>query len=86
MFRINSQGIAVDCEEDQPVALVAHGCVAVEAVLQGQRYLLLRFDCQQSLPDDALLSLAQVHQFALPLDQAEGLLRSILAISKGKPE
>lgn len=86
MFRINSQGIAVDCEDDQPVALVAHGCVAVEAVLQGQRYLLLRFDCQQALPEDAVLSSAQIHQFALPLDQADALARSILAIAKREPE
>lgn len=86
MFRINSQGFLVDCEDDQPVALVALGCVAVEAVMQGQRYLLLRFDCQQALPEDAVLSSAQIHQFALPLDQADALARSILAIAKREPE
>ena len=86
MFRINSQGFVVDCEDDQPVARVVHGCVAVEAVMQGQRYLLLRFDCQQGLPEDAVLSSAQVHQYALPLDQADALLRSILAISRREPQ
>lgn len=86
MYRINSQGFVVDCEDDQPVALVAEGCVAVEAVTQDRRYLLLRFDSPQSLPDDALLSTAQVHQFALPLEKADALARAILEIAERKPE
>lgn len=86
MFRINSEGFIVDCEDGQPVAVVAHDCVAVEARMQALRYLLLRFDCQQALPDEALLSAAQVHQFALPLQQARALARAILAIADAQPD
>ncbi|WP_157404057.1 hypothetical protein [Paracoccus sp. N5] len=82
MFRINNQGFVVDCEDDQPVALVSHGCVAVEARMQDQRCVLLRFDGQQNLPPGARLSAAQVHQFALPLEQALALARAILTITE----
>ncbi|CAM3191283.1 hypothetical protein SAMN04488021_11140 [Paracoccus aminovorans] len=81
MFRINTEGLVVDAEDDQPVAHVACGFLATEATMQGQRYLILRLNCQDDAPSGALLSSAQLHQFALPLDQAGDLVRAILEIA-----
>ncbi len=81
MFRISSDGLVVDPEDDQPVARVADGFVTAEATMGEQHYLILRLACSGDAPPGAPQPAAQLHQFALPLEQAGELVRAILGIA-----
>lgn len=81
MFRINSDGLVVDAEDDQPVALVAERFFAAEATMQDKRYVIVRLACPDDAPAGTIVAETRIHQFALPLDLAGDLMRAILQIA-----